>query len=225
MYHLQTVKQVFQEQKGYDSVSGKFNSEKNKFGDYTLADDVKILDTAGTASDDLAMYTRIYPQRLDGVTINPSSIAYYSKNKAGEIDRLILKDVTGDAYKYGIITKIDSTTHSYTVDIDGTQNTYMTSFSTNIKGPHRFSMDQTGIESMRQLTAYSSRIDTLTRTEAKINNQTYLLSDKVIVYHKTDINTYMKITLDDAINGNYKLTAYYDKAQTLGGRIRIIIAQ
>ena len=33
------------------------------------------------------------------------------------------------------------------------------------------------------------------------------------------------ITLDDAINGNYKLTAYYDKAQTLGGRIRIIIAQ
>ena len=38
--------------KGYDSVSGKFNSEKNKFGDYTLADDVKILDTAGTASDD-----------------------------------------------------------------------------------------------------------------------------------------------------------------------------
>ena len=211
--------------KGYDSVSGKFNSEKNKFGDYTLADDVKILDTAGTASDDLAMYTRIYPQRLDGVTINPSSIAYYSKNKAGEIDRLILKDVTGDAYKYGIITKIDSTTHSYTVDIDGTQNTYMTSFSTNIKGPHRFSMDQTGIESMRQLTAYSSRIDTLTRTEAKINNQTYLLSDKVIVYHKTDINTYMKITLDDAINGNYKLTAYYDKAQTLGGRIRIIIAQ
>lgn len=86
-------------------------------------------------------------------------------------------------------------------------------------------MTQTGIESMRQLTAYSSRIDTLTRTEAKINNQTYLLSDKVIVYHKTDINTYMKITLDDAINGNYKLTAYYDKAQTLGGRIRIIIAQ
>ena len=72
------------------------------------------------------------------------------RNKAGEIDRLILKDVTGDAYKYCIITKIDSTTHSYTVDMDGTQNTYMTSFSTNIKGPHRFSMDQTGIESMRR---------------------------------------------------------------------------
>lgn len=107
---------------------------------------MKILDTAGTASDDLAMYTRIYPQRLDGVTIKSSSIAYYSKNKAGEIDRLILKDVTGDAYKYGIITKIDSTTHSYTVDIDGTQNTYMTSFSTNIKGPYRLCMDQTGIE-------------------------------------------------------------------------------
>lgn len=211
--------------KGYDNVSGKFNSEKNKFGDYTLADDVKILDTAGTASDDLAMYTRIYPQRLDGVTIKSSSVLYYSKNKAGEIDELILKDITGDAYKYGVITAADSTTHTYTIDIDGTQNTYATAFSTNVKGPHRFSMDQTGIESMRQLSSYPSNITSLTRTEAKINNQTYLLSDKVIVYHKTDVNKYLKITLDDAINGNYKLTAYYDKAQTLGGRIRIIIAQ
>ena len=211
--------------KGYDNVSGKFNSEKNKFGDYTLADDVKILDTAGTASDDLAMYTRIYPQRLDGVTIKSSSVLYYSKNKAGEIDELILKDITGDAYKYGVITAADSTTHTYTIDIDGTQNTYETAFSTNVRGPHRFSMNQTGIESMRQLSSYPSNITSLTRTEAKINNQTYLLSDKVIVYHKTDVNKYLKITLDDAINGNYKLTAYYDKAQTLGGRIRIIIAQ
>ena len=105
--------------KGYDNVSGKFNSEKNKFGDYTLADDVKILDTAGTASDDLAMYTRIYPQRLDGVTIKSSSVLYYSKNKAGEIDELILKDITGDAYKYGVITAADSTTHTYSIDIDG----------------------------------------------------------------------------------------------------------
>ena len=186
---------------------------------------MKILDTAGTASDDLATYTRIYPQRLDGVTIKSSSVLYYSKNKAGEIDELILKDITGDAYKYGIITAADSTTHTYTIDIDGTQNTYATAFSTNVRGPHRFSMDQTGIESMRQLSSYPSNITSLTRTEAKINNQTYLLSDKVIVYHKTDVNKYLKITLDDAINGNYKLTAYYDKAQTLGGRIRIIIAQ
>ena len=66
-------------------------------------------------------------------------------------------------------------------------------------------MNQTDIESMRQLSSYPSNITSLTRTEAKINNQIYLLSDKVIVYHKTDVNKYLKITLDDAINGNYKL--------------------
>ena len=44
-----------------------------------------------------------------------------------------MKDITGDAYKYGVITAADSTTHTYTIDIDGTQNTYATAFSTNVK--------------------------------------------------------------------------------------------
>ena len=78
---------------------------------------------------------------------------------------------------------------------------------------------------MQQLVAHSSNISELTRTEALIGSQKYLLSNDVVVYHRKDASTYMKIPLDDAINGNYRLTAYYDKAQTSGGRIRIIIAQ
>ena len=206
-------------------VSGKVSASKGTIGDTELAEDVKILDTSGTYSDDMPGYCRIYPQRNDGVTLSSSNVLYYSKNGAGEIDELILKDVTGDTYSYGLVTKRDKATGAYTIDIDGVQNTYMTGFTSNATGPHRFKIGSTGVKSMQQLVAYSQGVSELTRTEATIGNQKYLLSDKVVVYHRTDVSTYMKLPLDDAINGDYRLTAYYDRAQTSGGRIRIIIAE
>ena len=209
---------------GSSGLSGRVNAQANKIGDYDMADNIQILDTVGKYSDDTPLYSKVYPQRINGITLNSANVAFYSRNAFGEIDQLILKDVTGDAYDYGIIIRSDNTTRSYTVDINGVQNTYKTSFTSSATGPHRLIMTST-IESMRQLTACTSSISKLSRTEATVGNQTFLLSDKVVVYLKKDSTTYMKITLDDAINGDYKLTGYYDKAQTAGGRIRIIIAQ
>ncbi len=218
-------KAVLTRQSTDSSISGTVNASKSTLGDYTLAEDVQILDTVGTYSDDTAMYARIYPQRLDGVNISASKVRYYSKNSSGEIDKLILNDVTGDSYSYGIILSAESSSGTYKVDIDGTQSTYSTSFRSSATGPHKFRMDQSGVDYMQALTAYSSKISSLTATEAKIGSQTYTLSDNAIVYHKTGVNTYMKIPLNDAIEGGYKMTAYYDKAQSSGGRIRIIIAE
>lgn len=213
-------------QTGYNSVSGKVSYSKGTIGSTELADDVNILDTVGTYSDDVAMYSKIYTQRIDGVTISTSSVLYYSMNTAGEIDELILRDVTGDSYDYGLVLKADTTNKSYTIDIDGSQSTYTTSFSTSTTGPYKFRMDSSGIDYMIALTQHSSNISELTTTTATISKQEYLLSDKVVVYEKTGVSSYMKISLNDAINGDYsKLTAYYDKAQTSGGRIRVIIAQ
>ncbi|MCD8180443.1 MAG: S-layer homology domain-containing protein [Firmicutes bacterium] len=212
-------------QTGYNSVSGKVSYSKGTIGSKELADDVKILDTVGTYSDDVALYATIYTQRIDGVTISSSSVRYYSTNSAGEIDELILKDVTGDSYDYGVIIKADTTNKSYTIDIDGTQSTYTTSFSSSATGPFKFRIDSSGIDYMVALTQHTNNISELTTTTATIAKEDYLLSDKVVVYEKTGVNSYMKISLNDAINGDYKLTAYYDKAQSSGGRIRVIIAQ
>ncbi len=205
-------------------VYGKVNAKAGTIGDYDLADDVKILDTSGTHSDDTPGYCKIYPQRIDNVTLTSSNVLYSLKNGAGEIKELILKDVTGDTYTYGIIVS-KGESGMYTINIDGSQTTYMTSFSTTATGPHRFKMNGSNIDNMVQLPHYSQYVSQLTRTEAVIGQQTYLLSDKVVVYNKELSSPYMKITLDDAINGNYRLTAYYDKAESSGGRIRIIIAE
>ena len=53
-------------------------------------------------------YKKIYPQRIDGMTLNSSKVLYSAKNSAGEITDLIINDVTGDARMYGIIMDKDS---------------------------------------------------------------------------------------------------------------------
>ena len=264
-------------EKSSGGVYGKVNAKAGTIGDDTLADDVKILDTAGMERDDIPAYKKIYPQRLDKVTINPSSVIYSSKNSSGEIDELILRNVTGDMYTYGVAIKSEENT-SVTVtqtnetevvtddegnpvyepgvvkNADGnlsvglvpkttnktmsTVNTTNTltievgdetySYAANIaaqRGPCRIKASGLYVDDFMALHAYSGSISQLTRTEAVIGQQRYLLSDKVAVYYKALSMPYMKITLDDAINGDYRLTAYYDKAESSGGRIRIIIAE
>ena len=83
------------------SVAGTFNADGTALGEYPLADDVQILDTtsegvAGTVS----------PSRLSGVTLSASDVKYYTTNATGEIDRLILNDVTGDLWTYGVLDDV-----------------------------------------------------------------------------------------------------------------------
>ena len=83
------------------SVSGTFNAEGTALGEYPLADDVQILDTT---TEGVAGTVR--PSRLSGVTLSASDVKYYTTNAAGEIDRLILDDVTGDLWTYGVLDDV-----------------------------------------------------------------------------------------------------------------------
>ncbi|HJC46367.1 MAG TPA: S-layer homology domain-containing protein [Candidatus Faecalibacterium faecigallinarum] len=96
------------------SVSGLFSAANRTLGDYKLANDVEILDTLPDGS---AGTVRL--DRLDGVTLSNSDVRYYSLNGQGEIDRLVLDDVTGDIWTYGCLmswstNKRNSTTDSLT---------------------------------------------------------------------------------------------------------------
>ena len=83
------------------SVAGTFNAEGTALGKYPLADDVQILDTTAEG-----VAGTIRPSRLSGVTLSASDVKYYTTNAAGEIDRLILDDVTGDLWTYGVLDDV-----------------------------------------------------------------------------------------------------------------------
>ena len=90
------------------SLSGTINAEGTALGDTALADDVEILDTT---SEGVAGTVR--PSRISGVTLKKSDVRYYTLNEAGQIDRLILNDVTGDLWNYGVLDDVKNLAMNY----------------------------------------------------------------------------------------------------------------
>ena len=90
-------------------VNGTINANATALGAAALADDVEILDTtsegvAGTVS----------PSRLSGVTLSDADVRYYTTNENGQIDRLILNDVTGDLWTYGVLDDVKNLINNVT---------------------------------------------------------------------------------------------------------------
>ena len=83
------------------STSGTINETATALGEYALADDVQILDTT---SEGVAGTVR--PSRLSGAKLSASDVRYFTTNEKGQIDRLILNDVTGDLWNYGVLDDV-----------------------------------------------------------------------------------------------------------------------
>ena len=87
------------------STRGTVNAEGTALDNTALASNVEILDTT---SEGLAGAVR--PSRLSGVTLSGTDVKYYTTNEKGEIDRLILSDVTGDLWEYAALDGIQAAT-------------------------------------------------------------------------------------------------------------------
>ena len=84
---------------GEKKVTGAISAANRTLGEYKLADDLEILDTTPDGSG-----KTIRLDRLDGVTLSSGDVRYYALNDRGEINRLVLDDVTGDVWTYGCLT-------------------------------------------------------------------------------------------------------------------------
>ena len=95
------------------SVSGTFNENGTALGGTPLADGVEIIDTTAEG-----VAGAIRPSRLSGVTLDSNDVRYYTTNAAGEIDRLILDNVTGDLWTYGVLDDVRNLTSAAADVID-----------------------------------------------------------------------------------------------------------
>ena len=89
-------------------VNGTINTNVTALGAAALADDVEILDTT---SEGVAGTVR--PSRLSGVNLKASDVRYYTTNPQGQIDTLILNDVTGDLWYYGVLDDVKNVAANY----------------------------------------------------------------------------------------------------------------
>lgn len=203
---------------------GQYNVSQRTFGNNKLADDVNILDILTSDNTRTGAYATVFESRIDGVNINAGDIIYMGKDANGKVTDLILKNITGDAYSYGVIVKADN--NKYTYIIDGTEKSFSsaTTYPVYSGQAAMFGLSGNSIEEMKSLTKIDANVIDVTDTTLSTANNTYMLSDKVSVYRKTD-SVYTLVPLSDIKNADCTLNAYYDKSEGRGGRVRVIIAK
>lgn len=206
-------------------LSGKVNSEGTKIGSTPLADGVEILDVYEGSG------TRIFPSRLAGITLNKDMVLYYTLNGSGEIDRLILEDVTRDNYHYGILTDMVeiptgtlTTYYTYVYDVGGT--TYTLANSTTgfpvSTGGIMLKGDLKNPDKMYRLTKLEA--DRISGNLLIAGNRSYTMADDVVIYEYRNGSYYLS-SAQRVTEKGLSLTGWYDKAESSGGRIRIVVAR
>ncbi len=223
---------------------GTFSWSSRRLGSAKLSPGINILDIGTRDITHTATYCKVYGQRLDGVEISSKSVLYSHKNSSGEIDTLILDNVTNDSFSYGLITKASVASH-WVKDKDGgsteqTSGTYDfmvegNRYSVTVSGKFsvsrgdvvRISGSMQNPDVMTAINAISGSITSLSSDKLIAGNTTYKLSDRITAYKVEDSSSgeYSMLSLSDVINNfkNYNIRAYYDKSDETGGRVRVLL--
>lgn len=207
------------------SLSGKVNSAATMLGNYKFAEDANILDVCEKSA------VSIEPSRLANVRISSDDVLFYQLNVDGEICELILDDVTGDNYSYAILTGIIEASTSYVSQskynyiCEGKDGVIASTYVFNLKSePFKFLFVDNTINTAKNLTKVS--LNSVNSTVAKSSSKSYTMADNAQIYTKDD--TGYHLVSAEYINKldaeSYTLNGYFDKDETSGGRIRIVIA-
>lgn len=210
-------------------LNGVVSADAGSFAGYRLSESIRILEYDNNGS-----YSSVARSRLAGITINASNILYYHVNADKEITDLIMRGVTGDNYKYGILIAASEVADVQTMTFMGTYS-YQIGSQTGVAtsngqifamqgyaGPAQFAFaadgSMTGIKTLGSITVTS-----ITQTEVSNGKNAYMMADDVGVYLKKG-SSYYETELSKVMSlGSYELTAYYDG--TTGGRVRVIVAK
>lgn len=166
---------------------------------------------------------------------------YYTTNEAGQIDRLILNDATGDLWTYGVLDDVKNLINtatgtlstvlnyfargaSYVCYVDGQQVTYQTSTKYPVlAGGVAIGKSISGaVKSMRQL--LPAVIDKMGAASVMSGGKKYETADNMQVYlwYK---GTYYPAILSQVNSEDYSLIGWYDASgSAAGGKIRVLIA-
>lgn len=218
------------------NISGKvaWDSGMGSLGSHTLASDAKIIEASTTESYETATVASVYPQRLNGIKLSEDDILYVSKNSVGNINEMILRDVTGDTHTYGVITYAkDSSDDSqlsgnYKYIANGTEASLSTSNKTfGVSTGQAVKITGNGQEVTPLSQIKSTKITDISGSTITMGNNQYIMSDKVQIYVKNSSygSMYSMITVDELAEmaDEYVAYAYTDKAVSSGGRVRVII--
>lgn len=208
---------------GRQGVSGKVSLADRTIGSSKVVGDVEIIDVFGSNILE-PVYSKIFLNRLDGLSLSEDDILYAEKNSSGEITGLILNNVTGDIFSYGVVTKAGTSGYSY--DVSGVSKSVLsrdtvysveTGQGVKILAGKGGSIDMEGLKSLNNVNIKSKLL-------LSCNGEDYAISDRASAYIQ-DMNGYTLTDVEDLISmTDVTVRAYYDSLPENGGRVRVIIA-
>ncbi len=214
------------------AATGKWDVAGGTLGKLTVAADVRVFDQVGQSAavevdlDDIALET-----------VPASSITYVGTNSAGEVSLIVLSDVTGECYTYGLLKGGSQTVNSgdasmsytnYTVSVrrsDGETGTYLVGRSVKSGAPGGIAVTAAGkVAGTVTLTKATdvARADFVGSDTVKAGGYLLTISGDVQVYNET---TGQWMTLEAAKAYTDAFTVYYDKTPATGGKVRVIIVE
>ncbi len=212
--------------------SDNFDVVNQKVGSYDLAADVQIYEYVGTSETEKITYASI---NVD--TISRTQVAYYHVDSNNQVDIILLNDVTGNIYDYGIVVTdtvsssglgSSGTITNNTAAIENSQGTtaYITSgtFKSYEDSPAGIAYTADGdLADYVILTCAGTVARTAFTGEDSVvvDGVRYEIDDDVQVYN--DMTGYWT-TLASAKASCTSFECYYDRDPDLGGEIRVILA-
>ena len=208
-------------------LEGKVSGDAASLAGYDFAAGAQILDT-----DENGGYARVYPSRLAGASLSGEDVQYYTLNAAGEIDRMVLRNVTGDTQPYVYVSGIEDNSSETSISVSYTY--IQNGQAQSIAGGARYAVKTGGamlvyengsLKSIRQLNSVS--LDSLSGLSAMGGGTQYNIAENVQVLLRdgTGSRSYYLTDLSQVNGEDYQLTGWYDSlGYSAGGRVRVIVA-
>ncbi|MBE6910038.1 MAG: S-layer homology domain-containing protein [Ruminococcaceae bacterium] len=235
------------------SGAGELDLEARTLGKLSLAPSCAVFEWGG--SDYVYSLEGVQGQAsydfdaIDWTTTVPAScVSYAHKNTAGEVDVLVLKDVTGNCYTYGRFSLYadkdginlgNGSMEAYNTaasirNSGGASSKYLCLVSAAggcyagvTLGTHTIS-GYTKVSDFKKMFCFETAPDSFFVQDGRLyavsGSVEYPVSDQVEIYF-SGTDTWISGTdaLITLLSGDYTFEAYYDAVPSAGGRIRVIV--
>ena len=231
-------------QKGKLSVSrvsgsnapGSLNVAKATVGSVELTANARIYDRVGDGA-----LIEVTLDQLAQATIPASSIEFVHRNYANDIDMLVLTDVTGDGYTYGMMTFREETSSSslgdYTNRFVTITNAGQGQAVKDVPCGYGYPSGVMGGVALRangKVAAIRELEDIKNMGRSNFDSATMTFSTSSMVLPiSEDVQCYIRSTgewlgadgLSRTLGFSERFTVYYDRAPEDGGKVRVIVAE
>lgn len=215
-----------------NTAPGSWRPMDAKLGSMNVIPQVAVYDKVGTSP-----LVRVKLSQVTAPTVAISAISYYHLDNSGQVDLLVLNDVTGECYTYGLAefssdsgsnpslkvsaqgeTSLNVITNHSAESLDGTFVGVAPSIS-KADGVHRMdsSISLRAQKGVRRSAFHEDAVtvgDTLYPLAANIDNCCYNARSKTWF-----------ASLDEALAYSDTLTVYYERPYSQGGKIRLVVVE